>query len=54
MKRTISITMNGKTSSNSYNVRDISMLDVYRKNTATIVRNRKKYTRKEKHKTIYV
>ena len=45
------ITVDGKTK--EYKVRDLAHLDACIKYHSTVVRNRKKYTRKEKHKVNY-
>ena len=50
MKRKIKVTLNGKTTQGEVEVRNTLHLEVQKSTRANIFRNRKKYTRKVKHK----
>ena len=51
MKRKIKVTLNGKTTQGEVEVRNTLHLEVQKSTRANIFRNRKKYTRKVKHKS---
>ena len=51
MKRKIKVTLNGKTTQGEVEVRNTLHLEVQKSTRANIFHNRKKYTRKVKHKS---